>query len=58
MNEIGERELRNLDIDIRNIIFRKKNSKKARSVISVLEPAQLFALPESPPSQSEIPAES
>jgi hypothetical protein len=73
MSEICERELRNFDIDTRNITFRKKNSKKARSVIPVLEPAQLpepaqlsalpesslvWYLPESPPPQSETPAES
>jgi hypothetical protein len=57
MNEIGERELRNLDIDIENIIFKKKNSKKIRSVILILESAQLSILPEFPLSQSEISAE-
>jgi hypothetical protein len=41
MNEIGERELRNFNIDIRNITFRKKNSKKIRFIISILESAQL-----------------
>jgi hypothetical protein len=64
MNEIGERELRNLNINTRNITFRKKNSKKARSVILISESvqlpesAQLSILPESPLSQPEIPAES
>jgi hypothetical protein len=64
MSEIGERKLRNLNIDTRNIIFRKKNSKKARSIISVLKPAQLPesaqlpVLSEFPLPQPEIPAES
>ena len=53
MSEIGERELRNLGIDTGNITFRKKNRKRARSVIPTPEPAQLPALPESPPPQPE-----
>jgi hypothetical protein len=63
MSEIDERELRNFNINTRNITFRKKNSKKARSVISISESAQLSefvqlpALPESPSSQLETPAE-
>jgi hypothetical protein len=58
MSEIGERELRNFDIDTRNIIFRKKNSKKARSIISISKSVQLLALLESPLFQFEISAES
>jgi hypothetical protein len=41
INEIGERELRNLNIDTRNITFRKKNSKKIRSIILISEFTQL-----------------
>jgi hypothetical protein len=58
MSEIGERELRNFSIDIGNIIFRKNNNKRARSIISISELIQLSALPESPSFQFEISAES
>jgi hypothetical protein len=64
MNKIGERKLRNFNIDIENITFRKKNSKRIRSIIPISESiqlpvfAQLPALSESPPPQSETSAES
>jgi hypothetical protein len=63
MKKIGERELRNLNIDIGNITFRKKKSKKTRFIILILksvqlpESVQLSVLPESSLSQPEIPAE-